>query len=749
MRYPYLILLVCILCSQLSATSFYLDATNGDDTDDGLSPATAWKTLQRLRSPTIALSAGDTVRLKRGEVWRQQLYIDYASIASAPVVFTDYGSSTDSLPIITSIDLLPGADNAAGWIEIAPNIWAFNQNQTPGRLFIDGNEVLRASVIDSLGYTDAEGALGRWFWHQPDSTLQVYETQNPGLAYAQMEGSLRFYSSVIVFGGNFIFENIDFQGGWGSSLAFIISNGITIRNCKLGRYGNTGLILSGGQTNLGFFGSSDFDVTDNDFDSDFTFFYGLGSERGCGDGVLLINDVQQVRVENNVFKNWAHNAIELRGDIALAAGVNNNTFSQNHISAPDIPYAHPLGADGFEGKCQFNRFTRNTIENCRTASQINGNNNTVDHNIVRSMRRSPSKESATAYAFITSVYGANLVSHDNVFDHNLIIDTDEAAFLVINYGFPEEVTGHKFRNNICYETGLTPYNDAYPAGTAIVMDEEGVGGNTFQNNLLFTDLPTAVALYLNNTGETFSVTELNARNGDDGDVVSANLSAHPNFTDFAAGDYLPALGAPTINAGLDLGYLVDFVGADRNQGGTPDIGPLETDVLLPVTFDGFELHAAGKQSVQLQWSTQTETNTDRFGVERNSGDGWRYVGEVAAAGFSRTELNYEFLDREAPIGILYYRLRQTDFDGSYTYSPIREIELTAEEPILRWLTSHTVALTFPNGERMEDASIIFYSIDGRNLPFSISESQVRFSTNLPSGIYLLVVNGKALKMTLP
>ena len=51
--------------------TYYVDATNGRDSNDGLSPEESWKTVEKVNS--AKLHPGDAVLLKRGEVWREQL----------------------------------------------------------------------------------------------------------------------------------------------------------------------------------------------------------------------------------------------------------------------------------------------------------------------------------------------------------------------------------------------------------------------------------------------------------------------------------------------------------------------------------------------------------------------------------------------------------------------------------------------------------------------------------------------------
>ncbi|MFA7381533.1 MAG: T9SS type A sorting domain-containing protein [Bacteroidia bacterium] len=91
---------------------------------------------------------------------------------------------------------------------------------------------------------------------------------------------------------------------------------------------------------------------------------------------------------------------------------------------------------------------------------------------------------------------------------------------------------------------------------------------------------------------------------------------------------------------------------------------------LPVEWISF----TGKKvfdNVELSWITATEINNSHFEVERSTdGRNFEYVGEVKGAGNSFTPLNYNYTD-VAPFGtnsILYYRLKQVDFNGEYEFS---------------------------------------------------------------------------------
>lgn len=72
--------------------------------------------------------------------------------------------------------------------------------------------------------------------------------------------------------------------------------------------------------------------------------------------------------------------------------------------------------------------------------------------------------------------------------------------------------------------------------------------------------------------------------------------------------------------------------------------------------------------VRLDWSTASEINNDYFSIERSvKGEYWNLLGRVKGSGNSSMTLEYSFLDREPLKEITYYRLSQTDFDGSTRY----------------------------------------------------------------------------------
>ena len=108
--------------SVAGAATYYVDATNGNDSASGTTIATAWKTINKVNTSTFA--AGDQILFKRGEVWRESLVPPLSGASGSPIVFDAYG--TGEAPTITGSLDLP----AAAWSVDSGNVWKASVNAT-------------------------------------------------------------------------------------------------------------------------------------------------------------------------------------------------------------------------------------------------------------------------------------------------------------------------------------------------------------------------------------------------------------------------------------------------------------------------------------------------------------------------------------------------------------------------------------------------------------------------------------------
>ena len=95
---------------------------------------------------------------------------------------------------------------------------------------------------------------------------------------------------------------------------------------------------------------------------------------------------------------------------------------------------------------------------------------------------------------------------------------------------------------------------------------------------------------------------------------------------------------------------------------------------LPIELLSFTARLTDSH-VELNWITASELNNDFFTIERASDiENFEEVAIVKGQGTIHTKSNYFQADESPLPGISYYRLKQTDFDGVFTYSQVRKVE---------------------------------------------------------------------------
>ena len=96
---------------------------------------------------------------------------------------------------------------------------------------------------------------------------------------------------------------------------------------------------------------------------------------------------------------------------------------------------------------------------------------------------------------------------------------------------------------------------------------------------------------------------------------------------------------------------------------------------LPIKLVSFDAVANGN-IVETNWVTRLEINNAYFTLERSSdAENWQEVAQVQGAGNSTSILRYQQDDLNPIGGTSYYRLKQTDFDGQFTYSDMVQVHL--------------------------------------------------------------------------
>jgi Secretion system C-terminal sorting domain len=303
--------------------------------------------------------------------------------------------------------------------------------------------------------------------------------------------------------------------------------------------------------------------------------------------------------------------------------------------------------------------------------------------------------------------------------------------MVINAGMsPSEF----YKDTVTNLTGSTLYNV-----TLYVMNTNTLG--TCGSSALLPKVQFIVEYYNNTTASYQQLTTFNS-----GFIPQ---SANPTWVQIGGTFTNPAgnstiryrlLNNSTGGCGNDL--AIDDISFAR---GIANISGGTGGGALPVT--GMYVSAqSSNNSVQIQWQTLSEYNSSYFTVEKSSNAvNWVNIDSVAAAGFSTAQKNYSSADYKAA-ALNYYRIKQVDRDGRYTYSNIVRVHATTgsakayPNPFVNQVQVDVVA------DAAQKAAVIITDMQGRRMLYknwnlnkganSLALTEVK---QLVAGVYFLEV----------
>ncbi|MFK7809466.1 MAG: T9SS type A sorting domain-containing protein [Saprospiraceae bacterium] len=166
---------------------------------------------------------------------------------------------------------------------------------------------------------------------------------------------------------------------------------------------------------------------------------------------------------------------------------------------------------------------------------------------------------------------------------------------------------------------------------------------------------------------------------------------------------------------------------------------------LPVELASFVATPQEKQ-VLLTWLTLSELNSDYFEIEHSvNGVDFNTIGKVRAKGNSVISQHYEYNHTQPSIGYNYYRLKQTDLDGTSSYSKIKQVSWkSTNELIIRpTITSSEITLELSE-ELITDLNLDFYNSTGQFIKteiFPAGQHEITMNLHdLPKGHYFIKAN---------
>lgn len=217
------------------------------------------------------------------------------------------------------------------------------------------------------------------------------------------------------------------------------------------------------------------------------------------------------------------------------------------------------------------------------------------------------------------------------------------------------------------------WDNGAPASADIINIPAGIIVDVYTNSVLkgagITTLNIAGTLRMFD----LAALRLDAGDGDAVNVLSGGTISNGNVLGGLVTFGNPVLYLPVISVSV-LGVISSLEGY---LGASPLAGPISmTSGVLPIELISFDATVTANQ-VNFKWVTASEFNNSHFTIERfDASDKFFEVTTLPGNGTTNQTTIYEASDFSPVTGKNYYRLKQTDFDGQFSYSDIVMVEFT-------------------------------------------------------------------------
>ncbi|MCC6448836.1 MAG: T9SS type A sorting domain-containing protein [Chitinophagaceae bacterium] len=184
--------------------------------------------------------------------------------------------------------------------------------------------------------------------------------------------------------------------------------------------------------------------------------------------------------------------------------------------------------------------------------------------------------------------------------------------------------------------------------------------------------------------------------------------------------FIPSYTAKSYNGGVgdgeDMASFIPNYTAKNYFGGIGDGWASSVIVLgvLPVELLSFTGHEVDNTHV-LNWKTSMELNSSHFVIEHSTNAAsFLELGMKDAAGNSKTEKEYQFINRTPKYGDNFYRLKMVDLDGKFKHSNV---------VLLKYLKNNTTIAVYPNPTAEQLNVVIHANEQNQKAQFQILDMQ--------------------------
>ena len=217
-----------------SAATYYVK-NGGDDSADGLTDTTAWKTISKVNSETF--SPGDIVCFKRGDTWRIPIdaqLIPRSGSSAGHITYSAYGEGPKPL-FLGSVE----KNSPSDWtLTGTPNVWATANNSfilDIGNIIFNNEQSCGHKQMDS-------GSLksqGDFYYDAANESVLLYSASNPAAYYSDIECAVKKHIVAIVDKSYVTISNLDIRYSGAHGIQGRNVSYLTIQDCDISYIGGS------------------------------------------------------------------------------------------------------------------------------------------------------------------------------------------------------------------------------------------------------------------------------------------------------------------------------------------------------------------------------------------------------------------------------------------------------------------------------------------------------------------------------
>ena len=162
-KLPLILLVLC--ATTLQAKNYYI-SSQGNNSNSGLTPATAWQSITKLNASFNLIVAGDSILFKSGEVFYGSIVISKSGTASLPIVIASYG--TGAKPIIS------GFTNLSSWTAVGGGVY----QSIAANIKSSVNLITVNNMPQAIGrYPNSDAPNGGYLTYESFSTTSITDNE--------------------------------------------------------------------------------------------------------------------------------------------------------------------------------------------------------------------------------------------------------------------------------------------------------------------------------------------------------------------------------------------------------------------------------------------------------------------------------------------------------------------------------------------------------------------------------------------